>query len=461
MSHEEDREKGVSIMKATSSQSAHAGPAAQVERPLPLGRPRPAPTLVLAPPALPAFERITSTRKALAMSLSLMFVFVTTSLTLSAISIITPELQSTFGYSHAQIGLLTSIYMGFFGLSGITAGVVASRFGGRLLAITCGCFVLGSALFALSSSFGAFMIARALQGVAGGSVVPICNPVINNAISERCLKRCWALFGAGWGLGGLLALVAMPSVDNAWGFRGVFLTAAAIAFVVGLVALSQKAVRRLPPRSAAVSFRGMGLSLAGAARNFRVLLLGFCGTAHIAAAVGLVVWTPSFFSDHMAAGSSMAVYLVAGVGASQLIGNPLGALAAGKWGRHPVIVAMLITMAVSLVAIALAPGILLATVLVLVAGFCSFGLFAPMHSYFPYVVKAPEQVGPSAGIHTIMGFAGSLVAPWLFGIALDAGHRSLSAYLAGYCVLAAFSVAAAIGMAFFRPRSVSSRPVGA
>jgi MFS family permease len=417
-------------------------------------------TLVAGMPAFPVFERITSMRRAAAMSFSLMLVFVTTSLTLSCISIVTPELQAMFGYSDSQIGLLTSIYMGFFGVSGIAAGVFASRFGGRLLAITCGCFVVGSALFALSSSFSSFMVARALQGIAGGSVVPICNPLMNSTISEHCLKRCWGLFGAGWGLGGLLALVAMPSIDNVWGFRGVFLTAGILALVVGAIALSQQEVRRLPPRSDAVSFKGMALSLATAAKNRRVLLLGFCGTAHIAAAVGIIVWTPSFFADHMSAGPTMAVYLVAGVGASQLIGNPIGALAAARWGRYPVIVALLLVMAASIAGIALVPGIVLSTALVFIAGFCSFALFAPMHSYFPYVVKSQEQVGPSAGIHTIMGFAGSLVAPWLFGLALDAGHRSLHAYLAGYLVLAAFSVAAAIAMAFFKPHLASRKPVG-
>lgn len=405
-------------------------------------------------------ERITSMRKAAAMSVSLTLVFVTTSLTLSCISIVTPELQSLFAYSDAQIGLLTSIYMGFFGVSGIVAGVFASRFGGRLLIITCGCFVIGSVLFALSSSFSGFMAARALQGIAGGSVVPICNPVMNNAISEHCLKRCWGVFGAGWGLGGLLALVAMPSIDDALGFRGVFLAAGALALLAGTIALSQRAVRKLPPRSDAVSFKGMALSLAAVIRNRRVLLLGFCGTAHIAAAVGIIVWTPSFFADHMSAGPAMAIYLVAGVGASQLVGNPIGALAAAKWGRYPVIVALLLIMAASIMGIALVPGIVLSSALVFIAGFCSFALFAPMHSYFPYVVRRPEQVGPSAGIHTIMGFAGSLVAPWLFGLALDAGDRSLHAYLTGYMVLAAFSIAAAVGMVFFKPYLASQRPVG-
>ena len=38
------------------------------------------------------------------------------------------------------------------------------------------------------------------------------------------------------------------------------------------------------------------------------------------AAVGIIIWTPSFFSDHMSAGSSMAIYLVAGVGLQWTMG---------------------------------------------------------------------------------------------------------------------------------------------
>lgn len=408
-------------------------------------------------PGIPVVEPIVSTRGADLLAVSLMLVFTTAALTLSCMPIVTPELQSRFGFSGAQIGLLTSVFMGFYGFAGITAGVFASRFGGRLLAITCGCFVVGSALFALSSNLGGFLVARAIQGIGGGTVVPLCNPVISNSVSPDRLKRCWGFFGCGWGLGGLLALLVMPSVHQALGFRGVFSVAAALAFVVGLAALAQKAVRALPPRSAAVSARGMAVSLVAVCKNYRLLLLGLCGTALIATTVGITVWTPSFFSDHLAGGSALAVYLVAGLGAAQLVGNPVGALAMGKWGRLRVIAASLILMTAASVGIPLAPNIALATAFVLLVGFGSFVLFAPMMSYIPLVVKGPEQVGPAAGVHTVMSFAGSLVAPWLFGLVLDSGQRSMNAYLGGYLVLAAFSAAAAIGLAFFRPRRLASQ----
>ena len=41
----------------------------------------------------------------------------------------------------------------------------------------------------------------------------------------------------------MLALLVMPSIESAGGYRAVFLTTAGLAFVVGLAALSQKAIR--------------------------------------------------------------------------------------------------------------------------------------------------------------------------------------------------------------------------
>jgi MFS family permease len=96
------------------------------------------------------------------------------------------------------------------------------------------------------------------------------------------------------------------------------------------------------------------------------------------------------------------------------------------------------------------PGITLVFGMVVVAGFFSMFFFPAMMGYIPEIVKKPQEVGPATGITTVMGFAGSLVAPWLFGRILDVGGRSAHSYLGGFLMLAAFPVAAVIGMLFFR-----------
>jgi MFS family permease len=59
-------------------------------------------------------------------------------------------------------------------------------------------------------------------------------------------------------------------------------------------------------------------------------------------------------------------------------------------------------------------------------------------------------VGAATGMNTLLGFVGSMLAPWIFGVLLDAGNSSRRAYLWGFVVLAAFGVVSTVGMLFFR-----------
>jgi MFS family permease len=104
------------------------------------------------------------------------------------------------------------------------------------------------------------------------------------------------------------------------------------------------------------------------------------------------------------------------------------------------------------------PGVPLVFVMVLLAGFFSMTYFPPMISYLPEVVAKPWQVGPATGLNTALGFAGSMLFPWFFGLLLDAGESSRDSYIVAYLMLAAFGLAAVLGMVFFRrPRTKSAR----
>jgi predicted MFS family arabinose efflux permease len=249
----------------------------------------------------------------------------------------------------------------------------------------------------------------------------------------------------------MAALLVMPSIQRAGGYRAVFLATAGLGLVAGVAALAQKAVRARPQHpEGATSLRGLAVSLGAVVTNRKVLLLGLTNTAALAIGVGILAWTPSFLQDVHGSGEAISVYLVAGLGAAQLLGNPLGAMAAARWGKFWVIVGSLAIMVVVTGIVGILPGVPLAFVMVLLAGFFSMFFFPPMLGYLPEVVAKPEQVGPATGINTVMGFAGSLIAPWIFGLFLDAGGQSRNSYLAGYLILAAFGVAAIVGMVFFK-----------
>ena len=394
---------------------------------------------------------VTTRRGADALAFSLMLIFVTGAITLTLMPVVTQDLQDRFGYSAADIGLMTSVFLGFYGVSGITSGVFAARWGGRLLAVSCGCFVVGSAIFGLSTTFAGFLIGRSIQGIGGGMVVATCSPVMAYALPPERLGRAWGIFGSGWGLGTVLGLFIMPSIDKAGGFRAVFLTTAGLGLVVGIAALSQKAVRILPQHPVgATTLRGLARSLGAVVRNHRVMLLAFTNTAALAIGVGLLQWAPGLLEHIHGTSESFSFYLVAiGLGAAQLFGNPAGAAAAGRWGKYATIMISLVLMTVFAVLVGIVPGVVLAFAMVLLTGFFSMFFFAPMLAYIPEVVAKPEQVGAATGMNTLLGFAGSMVAPWRFGLLLDAGNGSRNAYLWGFVMLAAFGVASTVGMLLF------------
>ena len=68
---------------------------------------------------------ITTRRAADLLASSMMLVFITSAVALSLLPVVTNELRNDVGLTDAQIGLLTSIFMGFYGVAGISSGVAA------------------------------------------------------------------------------------------------------------------------------------------------------------------------------------------------------------------------------------------------------------------------------------------------------------------------------------------------
>jgi MFS family permease len=143
---------------------------------------------------------ISTQRSADLYAVSLMFVFVLAAVCLSLMPVVTNQLRTEIHLNDAQIGLLTSVFMGFYGAAGITSGFLAPRWGGRLLGASIGCFLTGSLVFALSSGLAGFLSGRALQGLGGGMVVATSNTVLAHSLPAKWLGRAWGIVGIGFGL---------------------------------------------------------------------------------------------------------------------------------------------------------------------------------------------------------------------------------------------------------------------
>ena len=382
-----------------------------------------------------------------ALALALMLFYLMSTLTLALMAVVTADLQERFGLSAAQIGLLTSVFMFAYGAVGTPAGMMAARWGGRVLVFSCALFVVGSVVFGLSSSYAGFLVGRILQGLGGGMVLPVSSPIMARYLAPEARTRGWGVFASGKGLGALVGLVLMPGIAVLGGFRAVYLVTAGLALIVGAVAIAQGAVRALPVETAeATSLRAMGRMLGAVALNRNVLLLGLFNAASLAVGTGVLIWTPDFLSAHYGSGADVAAYLTAGLAVAQVLGAPAGAAVALRWGRMPVIVGAMVAMTVATALVPIVPGRILVFLMVALVGFFSLAYFSPRFAVIPEVVARPEHVGPAAGLINLLGFGLSTFAPWLFGLALDRGRG----YPTGYLVLAAFGAAGAVGSIFFK-----------
>jgi MFS family permease len=408
---------------------------------------------------------ITSRRGADSVALSLMLLMAMNSLTMSQMPVITKELQDRFSFSGAEIGLLTSIFMVAFAVSAIPMGLAAARWGGRTVIVGAGVLVLGSIMFAFSSSYPLFVVARFLQGVGGATVLPVANPLMARSISSRFHARCMGVFGLGWGLGIVAGLLILPSMDKVGGYRAVFLVSAGIAVIIALVGYAQKPVRARPDHPEGVpTFRGLIDGVAAVATNRKVLLLCVMNIGVMAIVSGLLAWTPSFLQDQRGASLAVAAYLTAGVGVAQLIGNPVGAAVMAKRGKPFVLLVSLAVMFVATALVPAGPGLVLPFVCVMIGGFLTMAIFPAIFGSVPDIVARPDQIGVATGFVNLTNLMGTLFAPWLFGVLLDAYGKGVGThgYLWGYLFLALFPLLGTIAAVTYaattrrRPGAVGS-----
>ncbi len=296
-------------------------------------------------------------RQADLLALALMLLLVLISFLNVVMPVVTPQLRETYSFSSSQIGLLTSVFMFTFCAAGLPMGLGAARWGGRMLAGGIGCVVAGSVLFALSSSFGWFLGGRFLQGLGAATVIPVCVPLIAQAIVPGRRDRAFGIFGAGMGAGTVIALLVLPSIQGVGGYRAVFLAIVGVALVIGTVVLSKKAVRSLPPHGRmGVDFAQQMKALGALVRSPRVVLLILIGTTTSAVSICLIVWTPTF------------------------------------------------------------------------------------------LVPRPQEVAPASGLIGLTNMFGTVFAPWIFGVILDAygTGEGQDGYLVAYLVLALFPLVGSI-----------------
>jgi EmrB/QacA subfamily drug resistance transporter len=189
-------------------------------------------------------------------------------LDVSIVNVALPSIESGLGAAQSELQWVVSGYALTFGLLLVPAGRIGDLKGRRNVFVTAlALFTLASAACGAAPSSALLVVARLVQGLAGGTLTPQISATIQEMFSGRERGRAFGYFGTTVGIstavGPLLGGVLIAIFGDAEGWRAVFY----VNIPIGLVAIPL-AWRLLPAHNRSTTGRRHDLDPIG------VLLLG-------------------------------------------------------------------------------------------------------------------------------------------------------------------------------------------
>lgn len=358
-----------------------------------------------------------------------------------------PDIARSLALGPAELGPIFSSNLIGQCLGLVIFPAIATRFGHRLtVALATLGFAIGQAASALAETGSALFALRLITGIFLGGCLPSCLALVAaQAPGDRKGVSVLVLF-AGYGLGAAVAGIVAAGFAGQGGWR-----AAMVA--VGLVSLAAAAAAWLWLRDPARAPARTGTSTAPAALQILsarlwlgTILQWLLFVLMLTISYCLNSWLPVIlveqgFDEKFAA---LAVTIFGFGGAIAALGV---GLLIDRLGAIPVLVAFLVAAAAALFAVGQVMDPQNERILVLLlgaAGFFSLGAYGGINvvltGYYPEPLRAA-----GIGWAKSVGRIGTVVAPILIGIALDAGASgpaimSLFAIPAGMAVIALLAI---------------------
>ncbi len=341
-----------------------------------------------------------------------------------------PLLKPDWGMSAGEAGLIQSAWHGGYLFSLVAVGFLADRYGAKRVFIFSSIASSASAMvFALfAESFLSGLILYGLTGLfSGGSYTPGLT-LIAERFQSSGRGRAMGFYLAAASAGYALALVITGALTPLIGWRGAFIVNAAGPLFGTLLALH--ALRATPN---VVHPRATGHA---AEKPVRVILANkpamqvtWAYTFHSWEMLGLKAWMPAFLSAAAAysSGSSAtaAASLGAGLAAIAYIGSMGGSVTGGwlsdRMGRTWTMLVLATTSACCSLLLGWLIGLPL-WLLVILCAFYSFTAVGDSSVFSTAVTELvpPRHLGAAYSVRSVLGFGAGAIAPWTFGLVLDA-----------------------------------------
>lgn len=341
----------------------------------------------------------------------------------SNVGAVADPLAEAYGTSLATVGLLTTALFVTHLAAQLPAGVWSDRFGPHRVALgACAAAASGNALLLVDASVGLAVVGRLVVGAGAGAAFVTGLDLVRAGRGGPVVQ---GLYGGATMAGGGLALVIVPPLTDATGWRATYAT--------GLVLAAAAVIPLLAVRG----LRSVGRGSRGVLRDADLLPLGVLQAATFGLAVIAGNWVVPLL-ERGGAGSAVAGALGGLVLLAGIVTRPLGGAVVHRWPARRTLVVGLSLVAVGCGAFVLA---VRGPLWVSAVGALALGLAAGLP--FAVIFESVQRLrpdAPAAAVALVNGCAvlAVLVGTPLAGLAFDLPGDGAAAFVAvGVLALAA------------------------
>jgi MFS transporter, DHA1 family, inner membrane transport protein len=285
------------------------------------------------------------------------------------IAALLPALVVSFRVSVKVASLLVVTYSAAAAAASFVSGSLSDHYGRRRFLLV-GVLVFGLASWLASGtrSFEQLLVARALTGLAAGTI-STCSIAFAGDLFEYAVRgKAIGLISSAYFVAPILGLPLAGQIADHWGWRRVFVFFALLALAVACASLTLPKGAEPKPASARLqtSLRSV--------RTFLVKrdLAAALGIAFLVSGglVGFITYIGQWLHDRfgIATGGITIVFMVGGF--ASLIGAPLGGILSDRWGKR---VVSIVSNAVLALAVAIVPFLPWGATLLLAFGITGLG----------------------------------------------------------------------------------------
>jgi predicted MFS family arabinose efflux permease len=329
--------------------------------------------------------------------------------------------------SHAQAGLLMSLFAlpGIF--VAIPGGAISDRFGARrtglaaMLLMIAGTLILGTA-----SSISHAYAGRIIAGVGGLTLAVVLPQLLSKWFVGKELGLGMGVYNTAMPLGTIVSLNVFSTLGESFGWRAPIATTSAMSLVALLVFLL---FYREPDEEAA---KAKGCSATAESPGLSIWLIGICWMWFNAALISFVTFSSDFLVGEgyevSLAGSMSSLVMLGSLALSPIVGYVVhkNGNESAFIGTGGVLLAILIYFVP--VSSVLVP-------LFVLTGIAASLIPAPIYSLPPKIVRS-KNLGLAFGIMTACLNVGVLAGPYLVGLVRDLTGN----YVLGFHLMTVFAL---------------------